>query len=272
MVLAVVSSCTAEKADANTGARDSPKTNSVIAAGGGTKPAEPTPEKPILVYDGRAAEKGEPKVSPSEEALVEKAFESSEKLILEKSKFECDEGTEKGVSIVGVASGSFTKPGSLQKAFLYERCRAGRSFGIGGIVVFEKDSVAAHYSYGENGLESGMLSLPDINKNGLSEIVLVGGGMGQGYVTHSISLIEIEGQNLAFLGGTSVYNDNSGAMEDESKIETEALTISVAPGEKPRFFRETYNQKPNSTQWSLTKKSEAFTLEKGEPGKMFKVK
>lgn len=228
-------------------------------------------QKLTEIFDGRT-ERKEKTASDAETKMVSAEYKSNEATIVEKSKFECDEGTEEGVSIVGVAEGSFTKAKSSQKAYLYERCRAGRSFGIGGLIIYEGETVVSHYIYGENGLESGIFSTTDINKNGLTEIVLVAFGTGQGYSEGSIVLFEMNNGNLDYLGRTETYSDNSGAVSDEAKIETTAYKISVEPSANPIFYRETYSKKGNAKDWSLTKKSEKVSLDKKDAPAFIKIK
>lgn len=235
--------------------------------------AQPTPtqkEEFITVVDGRE-DRVEKQGTEAETQFVSKEFKNNEATILKQSSFECDEGTEEGVSIVGTAEGSFTKTDSKQKVFLYERCRAGRSFGIGGILITEDGKTVSHYSYGENGLDMGIFSLPDVNKNGLSEIVVVAGGSGQGYLNLAIYLWEMKDGKMNYLGNTAIYDDNSGAMEDKSKVETNAYKISVQPDTNPVFYREHYQQKGGEKKWSLVKKSTKFSLDKGDTGKYVKI-
>ena len=129
--------------------------------------------KPILIFDGRPKDEVLTALTKAEKEIVEKEVRKNESVIKEKSNLECDEDT---FAVVGAASGSFTKAKSSQTAYLYELCRGARSFGIGGIVIVENGRVVSHNTYGDNGLDIGIASLPDINQNGLSEIVLVGAG------------------------------------------------------------------------------------------------
>ncbi len=243
------------------------------AAEAKTTPAETDKAASIPVYDGRegisnAAQKQGTAV---ENQMLNTEFKSVEAAVMQKSKFQCDEGTQPGVEIVGTAEGAFTKPNAAQKAFLYERCRSGRSFGIGGIIIVENGKVAAHYTYGENGLSNGLLALPDINKNGLSELVLVSADMNQGYGITSLDIIEATGQNTVFLGRTQAHSDNSGAAEDDANVESTDYVISVQPSANPTFTRDVYVQKGEKGKEQLTKKAEKFSLNKEEPMSIVKI-
>lgn len=228
-------------------------------------------EQLVTIFDGRVNERQTTEATNAEKQLVEKEFKRNETVIKQKINTDCDEDTPEGVSIVEIAEGSFTHPNAAQKIFLYERCRSGRAFGIGGIVVVENETVSAHYIYGENGLESGILSLPDINKNGLSEIILIGGGTNQGYTNGAIDLFEFKQGNLNFLGRTETYSDNSGAAENESKVETTAYKILARLSANPVFFRETYQTKGKIKKWSLAKKAQKLLLTKTDPMTFHKI-
>ena len=174
------------------------------------------------------------------------------------------------MTVLGTATGSFTKTKTSQKAYLYERCRSGRSFGIGGIVIAEGNKVLSHYIFGENGLYSGISSADDINRNGLSEIVLNSTGTGQGYTDSAIHLIEIKSGAISFLGSASTFASNSGAVEDESKALTSAYKITVQPGTVPVYFFDTFEKKGAAKDWTATKTNEKFFLE-SEPAKFLKI-
>lgn len=232
----------------------------------------PTPQEELVnIIDGRE-ERVEKEGTEAETQLVNKEFQRNKEAIYNSNSINCIDSSEnEDVVVIGTAEGSFTKPDSSQKVFLYERCRAGRSFGIGGILITEDGKAVSHYSYGENGLDVGVFSLPDVNKNGLSEIVIVAGGSGQGYLNSAIYLWEMKDGKMNYLGNTAIYDDNSGAMEDEKKVETNAYKISVQPGANPIFYREHYQQKGGAKKWSLLKKAEKFSLDKGDTGKYVKI-
>lgn len=233
------------------------------------KPAE-TKGAIVPVFDGRTdSDPNGDKATAAETAMVRAEVKKHEAAIKSKVKFPCD--IDERTSIISTATGAFTKVGAQQKMYLYELCRAGHSFGIGGMIITEGDRAVAHYAYGENGLEINATALSDINKNGVSEILLFGGGTGQGYTELGISIIEIKDGNFDFIGGDSVYSDNSGAAMDDSKIKTTATNISVEPGATPVFYRENYEKKGDGGKWTIVDKQEKFTLEKGTPPKWVKI-
>ena len=134
------------------------------------------------------------------------------------------------MEVIGTVKGSFTKPEAQETAYLYERCRAGRSFGIGGLVIAAGDTVAVHYFFGEGGLYSGISSPGDINGNGTAEIVLRSVGSGQGYTEAMVTVFEFADQDAKAIGQTMTYSSNGGAAMSEADILTTAYNISVEKG------------------------------------------
>ena len=227
-----------------------------------TNPLENKSNQTLVIFDGRQIEdESEEEASAAEKELVWQEFKKSESAIKEKfgDQYCSDEVTEP-VEIYATAEGSFTKPGAAQKIFLYFTCDIARGFGIGGIMIAEENLIVAHYveqvSWGET-----IRALPDINQDGLNEILLSSGGSGQGYTTMFVDILDFPDGKLNYWGQTETLSSNGGAEEDEAKILATAYKISVEPGNEPAFYRETYEQKGNDDEWKLIKKTEKFTLE-----------
>ncbi|HRH46629.1 MAG TPA: hypothetical protein PKY82_33605, partial [Pyrinomonadaceae bacterium] len=154
---------------------------------------------------------------------------------------------------------------SNQKAYLYTLCSSGSShFGVGGIVIFENQKTVSHYVYGENGLDQGMIALSDINKDGMDELVLLDFQVHQGYGDGAISIVSFPNRKFNFIGTTTTFSDNGGAVEDEKNTKADAFDIFVQPGTTPVFYRDIYEKKGKSKNWSLVKSREKFTLDKLE--------
>lgn len=230
-------------------------------------------QKKVEIYDGRKPMKPAQDASKSDTEQAEKEFKSKEPVVKQKmGDFYCfDEDNKFGLT--GMSTGSFTKPNSNQKAFLYELCSSGSShFGTGGILIMEGDKAVAHIVYGENGLYNGSFSsLPDINQNGLNELMLTVGQTHQGYTGEALTLVEFPEGDLKIIGGAVTMTDNSGAMEDEAEIKAEAYKIWAEPSAKPVFYRDLYEQNGNAKDWKLVKKAEKFTLDNREFGKYHKI-
>lgn len=227
-----------------------------------SKPSETPKAELIEIRDPR--KESEKEATEAERQMVEAEFKDKEAIIKEKVKeMYSDDCKAENLGITGTAKGAFTKPNSSQTAFLYEVCSSGSShFGVGGIMIFENGKVVSHYAYGENGLwNAGMYSLPDINKDGISELVFQDGQTHQGYSGESISIAELKDGNFDYFGSTAISSDNSGAVEDESKVKSENYQIYVEPGAAPIFF----------SQEKGKKERKKISLAKDTAGKMYKI-
>lgn len=232
-------------------------------------PVDASAAKPSLVTIADGRDESSPTKSQNDDEFVAKVVKAKEAAILKSSSMKCD-GPAKAETL-GVTNGAFTTSGTPQKAYLYELCRAGRSFGIGGIIIADGDNVSAHYTFGENGLYSSIGSVPDMNKNGVAEIILAGSGTGQGYTESSVSLMEFGSGTITFLGSASTFSDNSGAAAEDTQIKATAYRITAEPSQAPDFFRTTYERAGAATAWTETKKGEKFTLDKAESAKFVKI-
>ncbi len=232
------------------------------------KPAtntEAKTEETIVVYDGRKLEDESDKTASKEEKeFVWNEFKKSEAVAKQKmgDQYCSDPVTELG-DVYGFAEGAFTKPNSSQKAYLYYVCELGRGFGVGGIMIVENQKVVTNYVDKVSWNES-IHTLPDINKNGLNEILLAAGGSGQGYTSMSIEILEMDSGKLNYWGLTETYSDNLGAVEKDSDGLATAFKIFVQPSSNPVFTKEVFEKKGNAKEWKSIKKSEKLTLDKGD--------
>lgn len=227
-----------------------------------SKPSETPKAELIEIRDPR--KESDKEATAAEKEMVEAEFKNKETIIKEKLKeMYSDDCKSENLGITGTAKGAFTKPNSSQNAFLYEVCSSGSShFGVGGIMIFENGKIVSHYAYGENGLwNAGMYSIPDINKNGISELVFEEGQTHQGYSGESISIAEMKDGNFDYFGSTAISSDNSGAVEDESKVKSEDYQIFVEPGTTPVFFSQEKGKKDRKK----------ISLSKDTAGKMYKI-
>jgi hypothetical protein len=226
------------------------------------------PGKLTTVFDGRDDSESAP-VTVEETRFIEREVRKNETVIREKSGQDCEEDESFSFSVQSVAAGSFTAPERRQKAYLYELCRSTLAFGIGGLVVVENGKTVAHYVYGENGLDSEIAVLPDINQNGFSEIMLIGGGTGQGYTLGAVEIIELTPGGVISFGTADVYEDNFGT--ETARKSAKAFKISVRAGKNPVYFRETYTRKSAAGKWTLAGKSQKYSLRKDYEPKYHKI-
>lgn len=267
--LSLLTSCSSANQPQNA-ENNNAKPTQTVAVNSVEKPTEKAEvqkqNEPVKIFDGRK-DLGSREYSKEETSRVQAEFDRKKSEI--KNKFGdkyCYEPEEEKIGLNGIAEGAFTKPNAKQKAFLYTLCSSGSShFGVGGIIVFENDKAVSHYVYGENGLDQGMIVLPDINKDGRDELVLLDFQVHQGYGGGTISLVEFPDGNFNFIGSASIYSDDSGAAEDEKDTKANAYDIFAQPAANPVFYRDSYEKKGNAKNWSLVKKGEKFLLTKLEP-------
>lgn len=267
--ISVVTACGSSTENASQGGSSNAEPNKNVAAEKKTETnkisanAETKANETVVIFDGRKSEdKSDKEASSSEKDFVWKEFKKSESLIKEKLGDQyCNDPVTEQVEIYGVAEGAFTKPNSTQKAYLYYSCELGRGFGLGGIVIAEDNKLVAHYA-GQVSWSEVIHSLSDINKNGLNEILLSGGGSGQGYTTTTINILEFKQNNLDNWGQTETYSDNLGAVEKDSDGLATAFKILVQPSTTPTFSRDVFEKKGNAKDWKSTKTDEKFNLDK----------
>lgn len=199
-------------------------------------PASALAEGAKPIFDGRLTLKPA-KPSSSEETLMKdtvvpaarKAWHERERDAL------CETGFKP--STLDIAPGAFTKPKADQKAILYNYCTFGDNMALNGIAVIENGRVVAHVVY-EGGNDHAIGALPDIDGDGLSEILIATGGTNQGITWGTISVIELAGSEITRFGRTGTLSDDSGINEKNPKIQ--ANRISVKAGKTPAFFREIF--------------------------------
>jgi len=202
------------------------------------------------VYDGRAETKNS--TASSSDVQVVRRFALPKARRFWRGNAGCDESFE----VIGVASGSFTKTNTEQRAVLYRFCVTGHNFASNGIAIIEGGSMVAHIVY-DGGEDYSIGALPDINGNGLSEIILGDGSTNQGYTTSVAILIEATPRVVKRWGIADVYEDNCGTMDE---CEMTAYKISVKPGPTPIFYREAY--KKRNERWTKAGNATRYALRK----------
>lgn len=205
-----------------------------------------------VVYDGRSEARSSTTPSGADVQLVRR-------FALPKARrFWLSSGCNEGFEPIGVASGSFTKPDREQRAVLYRFCVTGHNLANNGIAIIEGGSIVAHVVY-DGGEDYSIGALPDINGNGLSEIVVGDGSTNQGYTAAVAVLIEASPGVVRKWGIADVYEDNCGTME---RCEMTAYKISVKPGPTPIFYRESYEKR--NERWTRAGNAARYSLRKIE--------
>jgi len=204
----------------------------ILVAASGTMPAQ----APKPIFDGRLTLKPTAP-APAEVALLkEKVLPAAKKAWHKQERGALCTGGVDGVA-VDIAAGAFTKPRADQKALLYRYCTIGHEMVLNGIAILEGGRVVAHVIF-EGGESHAIGALPDINGNGLAEILLASGGTNQGITWGTMAIIELGGAEITEFGQTDTFSDDQGANDKNGKVK--ANRISVKFGTKPEFFRDSF--------------------------------
>lgn len=216
-----------------------------------------SPTKTVEIYDGRkTSEIKNPEISQAEREQVENAVKAKESAIREKITSDCAAAE---FLVSGGNKGAFTKPNAAQTIYFYSLCTdasATSPLGIGGIVVFEAGVPTSLYAFQTIGFNE-MDVLPDINRNGLAEIIMISEDGGQGARATEMTILEYEkGNSLGQIGSRRV---GSVSFTSTPSIETTTV-IYVEPSARPVFSYDLYFKEDGAKEWSPDKKSKKFAL------------
>jgi hypothetical protein len=153
------------------------------------------------------------------------------------------EGCGEEFQIVDAAYGAFTQAGMSQHALLYRFCETGHDFARGGIAITQAGHVVAHVII-ENAEPDGIRRLPDIDRNGVAELLLVDNALFQGERSTVVSIVQLVPRGVRPMGVFAVYHDDSGTLRRDSR--QEASLLYAIPGPRPRFELETYEHPEGS--------------------------
>lgn len=210
--------------------------------------------QPVPLFDGRSYLKAVQKPGKAESAAVkaEVRRRSQEKFLKKRLDGLVSGNFDEAFEIRGMAKGSFTRAGAAQQAVLY------RYSYTNGVVVLEGGKVVAHYSGdpGDYALFVAIFSAPDVNGNGLSEMILLRN------VEDTPDIYAYFYDSGAYQGAATVFSSNLLPGEDpvpDEKIEDLAYVVSADPGAK--FKRETYRRGKQGP-WVLKAAAAPFALDK----------
>ena len=170
------------------------------------------------------------------------------------------------LSLETVLEGSFTKPNSAQKAYVYEgKCEpSARHQEATGIMIVENGKVVSNRFYSAGNFQ-GVKILPDINRNNLSELAFISTfypGSVRDYDRTWLDIVEYKaGKTFHYLGTATTQWWSGLARKPEDKFGK--YKIFVKPSTNPKFFHETYRQDKNE-KWIVVKELEEFALTKEE--------
>ncbi|HET7460815.1 MAG TPA: hypothetical protein VFJ82_06195 [Longimicrobium sp.] len=169
------------------------------------------------------------------------------------------DGCREEFRVVGAAYGAFTEAGMSQRAILYRFCETGHDFARGGIAITQAGRVVAHVTI-ENAEPDGIRRLPDIDRNGVAELLLVDDATHQGESSVVVSIVQLTPRGVQAMGSTGVYHANLGTRSgDRSEV---ASILHAIAGRRPRFELETYAHPEGSrARWIGTEKLHPVTLQ-----------
>lgn len=216
-----------------------------------------TQSKSIEIFDGRNGKVDNAKLSEVDLALVEADVrKKSQEDFLKKQTIGSDFNWKEEFKILDVAEGSFTAPNSDgQRAVLY------RYSYTNGVVILSDGDIVAHYSGGpgDYAFYTAIKSLPDVNQNGLSELILFRN------VEDNEDIIpyffELKDSKIKFLGEGAYFESGyaAGDEADASKAKQTAYRLTVEPGKNPTFSQDIYERTGDKGVWKLTKKADQFS-------------
>jgi len=153
------------------------------------------------------------------------------------------EGCLEEFRVIDAAYGAFTEAGMSQRAILYRFCETGHDFAKGGIAITQAGRVVAHVTI-ENAEPDGIRRLPDLDRNGVAELLLVDHAAHSGERSTVVSIVQLEPRGVRPMGLFGVYHDHSGTLSaDRTEV---ASILHAVPGPRPRFELETYEHPEGS--------------------------
>lgn len=146
-------------------------------------------------------------------------------------------------SIFESATGSFTASGQSQTLYVISvsECNASHAdnFGTKRVAIFAGQQLVAEFDarFYEN-----IVRKTDLNGDGIDELLMTHGYMGQGTLTESAALLSFENGRLRVIEDFGVVSENSCASGfPGSSAQASAVYIAdAAPGQMPKFTRDNY--------------------------------
>ncbi len=158
------------------------------------------------------------------------------------------------VEAIALLSGTFTSPGKKQRLILY-RYYESPAVGYYGLLVFEGGRLQAHFGF-QNSSIGRVAMLPDLNKNGRSELSFESWNMHQGYRHGEIRLLELNNDSVKKFGFFEFADD------DLNKNVCFKYVLKAQPAQNPVFLSEKFQKRKNK--WTLLKSEKPARLIKDE--------
>lgn len=191
-------------------------------------------------------------------------FGKQEKILRTNLKKHLPAACQISLSLEIVLEGAFTKPNSSQKVYVYEgRCNPpARQQKASGIIISENGKVVSNLFYSDGNFQQVKI-LPDINRNGLSELAFISTfypGSVRDYDRTWLDIVEYKtGETFHYFGTATTQWWSGLARKPEDKFGK--YKIFVKPSAELKFFRETYRRNKDD-KWVVVKELEEFTPSK----------
>jgi hypothetical protein len=147
-------------------------------------------------------------------------------------------------SIIDMATGSFTAAGQAQTAYVISvsECNASHAdnFGTKRVAIFSGQQMVADV---DADFRSDILRKTDLNGDGMDELLMASGYMGQGILTESAALVEFLNGRLRVIEDFGTVTEDSCASEMAGSS-SKASVLSVlngVPGRMPRMRIDNYS-------------------------------
>ena len=223
--------------------------------------AQSQPRNLVPIFDARLNLQ-QATVSPSEIALLTKQAIPKSRAFWKKQGIDCAANNSEGESffkVQDVTTGAFTQKGKRQKAIVYLYCLmlpVDPSQTYSGVAILEAGRLVQNVPIEGNHYAIG--ALPDLNGDGISEIITVSGFSLPGGISEShIYVFDLARGIERGLLDLKVNDSNCGSMGESDLYHNKAVKIYAQRGKRIRFFAETFNDtnacrentKPN---WRVT--------------------
>ncbi len=146
-------------------------------------------------------------------------------------------------SIVGMATGSFTTAGQTQTAYVIDvsECNASHAdnFGTKRVAIFSGQQLVADI---DADFMSEIVRKTDLNGDGIDELLMISGYMGQGTLTEMATLVSFQNGRRSVLQdfGTVVEDSCASGSPGSTSKASVLYTPAFAPGLMPKLIQENY--------------------------------
>ena len=199
----------------------------------------PAPSDVRPLFDGRAD------LRPAAPTAAEAALVRRLALPTARAHWRAREpGVEEAFEVLDATRGAFTAAGANQRAVLYRYARVPRCCIKQGVAVLDGDRVVAHVAFESETYAVGRAA--DLDGNGVDELLLAGGGSGQGTTMGSLAVLDLSGGRARSVAWLDTSDDDCAAGNPTGM---HAARILVRRGPTPQFFREPFASPCGPARW-----------------------